>query len=142
MENNLVVKIAVGVFLGMAAWTYRSDLGSAALYIICAMIALYVLIYIYRAVMTPIKETLEARRIGALVSELTNCGLLEQPLAGAAREGLGRFYYESTRNQLADLLSVIKLKRSKKEDSSHEENQVKLILAEAIDDFKQSYSQS
>lgn len=141
MENNLVVKIAVGVFLGMAAWTYRSDLGSALFYIVCAMIGLYVLIYAYSAVMTPIKEILEARRISALTSELSNFGLLEQPLIGAAREGLGLFYYKTTRNELSDLLSKIKLKRSKDEDCSHEESQVKLLLAEAIDDFKKSYDQ-
>jgi hypothetical protein len=142
MENNLVLKIAVGVFLGMAAWTYRSDLGTAAFYIVCAMIALYVLIYIYRAVTTPIKEALETRRIAALVSELADCGLLENSLVGAACEGLGRFYYESTRKELSDLLSTIKSKRSREEDSSSEESQVRLLLTDAIDDFKQSYGQS
>ena len=142
MENNLVLKIAAGVFLGMAAWTYRSDLGTAALYIVLAMIALYVLIWIYRAVTTPIKEALETRRIEALVTELADCGLVENSLVRAACEGLGRFYYESTLKEISDLLSTIKLKRSRDEDSAHEENQVKLLLIEVIDDFKQSYRQS
>jgi asparagine N-glycosylation enzyme membrane subunit Stt3 len=55
MENNLILKIATGVFLGIAAWTYRSQLGDAAIYAVVIAVALFLLIYLYRLISSPIK---------------------------------------------------------------------------------------
>jgi type III secretory pathway component EscR len=131
--------MAAGVFLGMAAWTNREEIGNVALYGVIILITLLVIVYIYSAVSTPIKDSIVERQVGLLIVELNKHGLLEDKFVGAALEGLKRFYYESTRNELAELLDSIKKKRSNQESCSVEENRVSELLVEIIDDFKQAF---
>ncbi|PIT71193.1 hypothetical protein [Limnohabitans sp. B9-3] len=63
MGNDLIWKIAVGVFLGMAAWTYRADLGTMALYAVGIFIALAVVFFCYQAIANPIKNRLKEQSI-------------------------------------------------------------------------------
>lgn len=62
MGNDLIFKIAVGVFLGMAAWTYRADLGTLTLYGIGFFIAVFVAMWCYQIVAAPIKDKLKERQ--------------------------------------------------------------------------------
>jgi flagellar biosynthesis protein FliP len=139
MENNLILKIAAGVFLGIAAWTYRSELGDAAIYMAVIAIALFLLIYLYRLISSPIKTAIQERSVDALVQDFYKNGLIERSLVGAAQEGLKRFYYEQTRTDLARLMASIKEKRKNQIATDVEEQKIQDLLLEIVDDFKHSY---
>jgi hypothetical protein len=139
MENNLILKIATGVFLGIAAWTYRSQLGDVAIYAAVIAFALFLLISLYRQISSPIKTAIQERGVDALVQELYKNGLIERSLVGAAQEGLKRFYYEQTRTDLMKLLDLIKEKRKDDICTDAEEQKVHALLCEIVDDFKHSY---
>lgn len=142
MQNNLITKIAVGVFLGIAAWTNRAELGNIAFYALVVVIAFVVIVYVYRSITTPIKNLINEHQIDALVVELHKNGFLKDQLTGAAREGLNRFYYEATRRELAELLNLVKIKRSHEQLCDVEEQRIDKLLLEIIEDFKHRYRQS
>ncbi len=137
MEKISVFKIAVGVFLGMAAWTHRSELGGVAIYLLGIVFALFVLIYFYRLITNSIKTGIHERRVDVLVLELHKHGLIEQSLVGAAQAGLKRFYYEQTCTELTGLLDSIKRKRKQEYSAELDEQKVRDLLAEVVEDFKQ-----
>ena len=137
--NNIIFKVAIGVFLGISAWTNRAELGNVAFYGAMILIALFVTIYIYHSITTPIKQFISERQIASLVVELNKLGFLENILVGAAREGLNRFYFEATRKELIELLNQIKTKRSHELPCNIEEQRISELLSEIINDFKHSY---
>lgn len=85
MGNDLIFKIAVGVFLGMAAWTYRADLGTMALYAVGLFIVAFVVVWCYQSVAEPIKAILKERKINQLVNELLSHKLIDAHHDGALR---------------------------------------------------------
>ena len=129
MGNDLVVKIAVGVFLGMAAWTNRAELGNVAFYLACICVAIYV-------IANPIKENIKANAIKKLVRELHEQSLIETHHEGALNLGLQNAFTDDDFNSLLHLLDDLKRDLRNGNDGNYYKSQITQITAEIVEDFK------
>jgi hypothetical protein len=138
MGNDLIWKIAVGVFLGMAAWTHRADLGTMALYAVGFFIVAFVGVWCYQSLAEPIKATLKERKINQLVSELLKHNLIDVHHDGALRLGLiSAIFDEDYMNLVANLNNYRRDLRNG-EEGNYFKNQIHKIVVEVVENFKQS----
>lgn len=136
MGNDLVFKIAVGVFLGMAAWTNRAELGNVVFYLACICVAIYVVANGYEAIATPIKENIKAKAIKKLVRELLEQCLIETHHEGALNLGLQNAFTDDDFNSLLHLLDDFKRDLRNGNDGSYYKSQIAKITSEIVEDFK------
>ncbi len=142
MGNDLIWKIAVGVFLGMAAWTHRADLGTialqVALYAVGFFVVAYVVVWCYQSVAEPIKATLKERKINQLVNELLSLNLIDAHHEGALRLGLINEIFDNDYMNLVANLNNFKRDLRNDEEGSYFKNEIQKIVAEIVENFKQS----
>jgi hypothetical protein len=138
MGNDLIFKVAVGVFLGMAAWTYRADLGTMVLYAIGFFIFAYVVVWCYQSVAEPIKEALKERKINQLVNQLVSHRLIDANHEGALRLGLFNAFTDNDYTNILANLENFKRDLRNGESGDYFKNQIHLLVSEVVEDFKQS----
>ncbi len=142
MGNDLIWKIAVGVFLGMAAWTYRADLGTMALYAVGFFIALAVVFFCYQAIANPIKNRLKEQSIKNLVSELLQHELIDSHHEGALCLGLENAFSDEDFNSLSRHLENFKKDLRNGESGAFYKLQIGKISLEIVEEFKLRSNQS
>lgn len=138
MGNYLIFKIAVGVFLGMAAWTYRADLGTLTLYAIGFFIAAFVAMWCYQIVAAPIKDKLKERKINKLVKQLVSHNLINVNHESALCLGLFNSYAYDEHTTLQEYLENFKRDLSNGGSGDYFKNQINKLALEVVNDFKQS----
>ena len=138
MGNDLIFKVAVGVFLGMAAWTYRADLGTMALYAIGFFIFAYVVVWCYQSVSEPIKDALKERKINQLVNQLVIHSLIDANHEGALRLGLFNAFTDNDYTNILANLENFKRDLRNGESGDYFKNQIHSLISEVVEDFKQS----
>ena len=138
MENNLIFKIAVGVFLGMAAWTYRADIGTLFLYLIILIIGALFVFWIYKLITDPIKLKVKEKSIEKLVNELVSLNLLVPKTEGALTLGLLNAFSDDDFKSIFAILDDYKREQKNGESGEYYKIQLKKITDEVIEDFKQS----
>jgi hypothetical protein len=138
MGNDLIFKIAVGVFLGMAAWTYRADLGTMALYAIGFFIVAFVVVWCYQSVAEPIKAILKERKINQLVNELLSHNLIYPHHDGALRLGLIHAFFDDDYKNLVANLNNFKRDLRNGEEGNYFKNEIQKIVEDVVENFKQS----
>ena len=138
MGNDLIFKIAVGVFLGMAAWTYRADLGTMALYAIGFFIVAFVVVWCYQSVAEPIKAILKERKINQLVNELLSHNLIYLHHDGALRLGLIDAFFDDDYKNLVANLNNFKRDLRNGEEGNYFKNEILKIVEDVVENFKQS----
>lgn len=137
MGNDLIWKIAVGVFLGMAAWTYRADLGTMALYAVGIFFA-FALVYVcYQAIANPIKRSVKQKAIKNLVRELLEHDLIDVHHEGALCLGLEDAFSDVDFNSLVHLLDDFKRDVRNGNNGSYFKSQISQISFEIVENFKQ-----
>jgi len=136
MGNDLVFKIAIGVFLGMAAWTSRAELGAVAFYIVCIFIATVAVATIYNVIANPIKKTIKNKAIERLVRELHEQSLIATHLEGALNLGLQKAFTDDDFNSLLHLLDDFKRDLRNGNEGSYYKFQILKITSEIVEDFK------
>jgi mevalonate kinase len=140
MGNDLIFKIAVGVFLGMAAWTNRAELGNVAFYLAVICVAIYAVVNGYEAIATPIKENIKAKAIKKLVRELLEHDLIDSHHEGALCLGLENEFSDVDFNSLVHLLDDFKRDIRNGNDGSYFKSQISQLSFEIIENFKQKGS--
>jgi len=138
MGNNLVFKIALGVFLGMAAWTYRADIGTIFLYLIIFVIGALIVFWIYKLITDPIKLKVKEQSIEKLVTELISLNLLVPKTEGALSLGLLNAFSDDDFKSILAILDDYKKDQKNGASGEYYKIQLKKITDEVIDDFKQS----
>ena len=138
MGNDLIFKIAVGVFLGMAAWTYRADLGTMALYAVGLFIFAFVVVWCYQSVAEPIKAILKERKINQLVNELLSHSLIDTHHDGALRLGLVNAFFDDDYKNLVANLNNYKRDLRNGEEGNYFKNEIQKIVEDVVENFKQS----
>ncbi len=138
MGNDLIFKIAVGVFLGMAAWTNRAELGTMALYAVGFVIVAFVVVWCYQSVAEPIKAILKERKINQLVNELLSHKLIDAHHDGALRLGLIDAIFDDDYKNLVANLNNFKRDLRNGEEGKYFKNEIQKIDAEIVENFKQS----
>lgn len=138
MGINLVLKIAVGVFLGMAAWTYRADIGTIFLYLIILIIGALIVFWIYKLITDPIKLKVKEKSIEKLVNELVSLNLLVPKTEGALTLGLLNAFSDDDFKSIFAILDDYKREQKNGESGEYYKIQLKKITDEVIEDFKQS----
>jgi hypothetical protein len=138
MENNLIFKIAVGVFLGMAAWTYRADIGTLFLYLIILIIGALIVFWIYKLITDPIKLKVKEKSIEKLVNELVSLNLLVPKTEEALTLGLLNAFSNDDFKSIFAILDDYKREQKNGESGEYYKIQLKKITDEVIEDFKQS----
>ncbi len=138
MGNDLIFKIAVGVFLGMAAWTYRADLGDMALYAVGFFIIAFVVVWCYQSVAAPIKDKLKERKIHQLVKQLLNYSLVDSNHEGALCLGLCNAFNEDEYMNLLANLNNFKRDLRNGESGDYFKTQIHTLVLKIVEDFKQS----
>ncbi len=136
MGNDLVFKIAVGVFLGMGAWTYRSDLGTMALYGVGIILILFAIYMCYLAIANPIKNTFKEQAISKLVFELDDHKLIDSNLMGALTMGLQNADSDDDFQSLTRSLEEYKRDLRNGENGSFYKSQIATLTAEIVEEFK------
>jgi hypothetical protein len=138
MGSNLVFKIALGVFLGMAAWTYRADIGTIFLYLIIFVIGALIVFWIYKLITDPIKLKVKEKSIEKLVNELISLNLLVPKTEGALSLGLLNAFSDDDFKSILAILDDYKKDQKNGASGEYYKIQLKKITDEVIDDFKQS----
>jgi hypothetical protein len=138
MGSNLVFKIALGVFLGMAAWTYRADIGTIFLYLIIFVIGALIVFWIYKLITDPIKLKVKEQSIEKLVTELISLNLLVPKTEGALSLGLLNAFSDDDFKSILAILDDYKKDQKNGASGEYYKIQLKKITDEVIDDFKQS----
>ena len=138
MGINLVLKIAVGVFLGMAAWTYRADIGTIFLYLIIFIIGALIVFWIYKLITDPIKLKVKEKSIEKLVDELISLNLLVPKTEGALSLGLLNAFSDDDFKSILAILDDYKREQKNGTSGEYYKIQLKKITDEVIEDFKQS----
>jgi hypothetical protein len=138
MGINLVLKIAVGVFLGMAAWTYRADIGTIFLYLIILIIGALIVFWIYKLITDPIKLKVKEKSIEKLVNELVSLNLLVPKTEVALTLGLLNAFSDDDFKSIFAILDDYKREQKNGESGEYYKIQLKKITDEVIEDFKQS----
>ena len=138
MGSNLVFKIALGVFLGMAAWTYRADIGTIFLYLIIFVIGALIVFWIYKLITDPIKLKVKEKSIEKLVNELISLNLLVPKTEGALTLGLLNAFSDDDFKSILAILDDYKKDQKNGASGEYYKIQLKKITDEVIDDFKQS----
>lgn len=138
MENNLIFKIAVGVFLGMAAWTYRADIGTLFLYLIILIIGALIVFWIYKLITDPIKLKVKEKSIEKLVNELVSLNLLVPKTEEALTLGLLNAFSNDDFKSIFAILDDYKREQKNGESGEYYKIQLKKITDEVIEDFKHS----
>lgn len=138
MGNDLIFKIAVGVFLGMGAWTYRADLGTMALYAVGFFIVAFVLVWCYQSVAEPINTILKERKINQLVNELLSQNLIDAHHDGALRLGLVNAFFDDEYKNLVANLNNYKRDLRNGEHGNYFKNEIQKIVIDVVENFKQS----
>ncbi len=138
MGNDLIFKIAVGVFLGMAAWTYRADLGTMTLYAVGFLIFAFVVVWCYQSVAEPIKAFLKSRKINQLVNELLSHNLIDAHHDSALRLGLISAFFDEDYINLVANLNNYKRDLRNGEEGNYFKNEIQKIAVEVVENFKQS----
>lgn len=138
MGNDLIFKIAIGVFLGMAAWTYRADLGTMALYAVGFFIVAFVLVWCYQSVAEPINTILKERKINQLVNELLSQNLIDAHHDGALRLGLVNAFFDDEFKNLVANLNNYKRDLRNGEHGNYFKNEIQKIVIDVVENFKQS----
>ena len=138
MENNLIFKIAVGVFLGMAAWTYRADIGTLFLYLIILIIGALIVFWIYKLITDPIKLKVKEKSIEKLVNELVSLNLLVPKTEEALTLGLLNAFSNDDFKSIFAILDDYKREQKNGESGEYYKIQLKKLTDEVIEDFKQS----
>ena len=136
MGNDLIFKIAVGVFLGMGAWTYRSDLGTMALYGVGIIVVCFIVFMCYQAIANPIKNTIKERAITKLVFELDDHKLIDSNLMGALTLGLQNAFSDDDFKSLTRSFEEFKRDIRNGESGSFYKSQIATLTAEIVEDFK------
>ncbi len=138
MGNDLIFKIAVGVFLGMAAWTYRSDLGTMALYAVGLFIVAFVVVWCYQSLAEPIKAIVKERKINQLVNELLSHNLIDARHDGALRLGLIDAFFDDDYKNLVANLNNFKRDLRNGEEGNYFKKEIQKIVEDVVENFKQS----
>lgn len=138
MQFDMIMKIALGVFLGMAAWTYRADIGTISLYFFGFFILAYIFIWCYRAIEEPITVKLRERKVEILISELQNQNLIEHQIVSALRFGLINNFFDEDFNLIS--ISLTEFKKDLQNGGSGDlyKGQILKIVNEVVERFKQS----
>lgn len=138
MENNLILKIALGVFLGMAAWTYRADLGLFFIYGIVLLIGALILYWCYQLISNPIKLNAKEKEIELLTAELLSLDLIASQTVGALSLGLISAFSDDDFRSIAHYLEEYKKNKRNGESGEYYKSQIATITKEIIEDFKQT----
>lgn len=142
MGNDLIFKIAVGVFLGIAAWANRANLGEIALYILGFFIIAFFVVACYQAVSNFIKQKLREQRINRLVDELLGFHLIDSHQQGALSIGLIRAFTEDDFNSLSWLIEEHRRDLRNGGCGEFSQERVSQLVIEIVDSFKQSSTHS
>lgn len=138
MENNLILKIAVGIFLGMAAWTYRTDIGMFFIYGIAVFIGTLVLFGIYQLIAHPIKLNAKKKEIDQLTAELLSLDMIASQTVGALSLGLLSSFADDDYKSIVLYLEDYKKEKRNGDSGEYYKAQISRIAKEIIEDFKQS----
>lgn len=138
MENNLIFKIAIGVFLGMAAWTYRADIGMFFIYGIAVFIGALVLFGIYQLFANPIKLNAKKKEIDQLTAELLSLDMIASQTVGALSIGLLSSFADDDYKSIVLYLEDYKKEKRNGDSGEYYKTQISRIANQIIEDFKQS----
>lgn len=138
MENNLILKIAIGFFLGMAAWTYRADIGMFFIYGIAVFIGALVLFGIYQIIANPIKLNAKKKEIDQLTAELLSFDMIATQTVGALSLGLLSSFADDDYKSIVLYLEDYKKEKRNGDSGEYYKTQISRIANQIIEDFKQS----
>ena len=142
MGNDFIFKIAVGVFLGIAAWTNRANLGTIVLYVLGFFIIAFLAVVCYQAVSNPIKLKLRELRINRLVNELLSQHLIDSNHQSALSLGLSHAFTEDDFNSLSWLVNDHRRDLLNGGNGEFYKGQINELVIEIVDSFKQSSTHS
>ena len=133
---KLVLKIALGVFLGLAAWTYRADLGSLFLLLVFFAISISIIVWLFKSISVFLEKKKLIQSAKELTTEIVKLGLVDSNLENALFYGLQvQIEYEGF-NTLSNHLKKYKTSLKNSEDDEYEKMQIVELVNEAINDFK------
>ena len=132
----MVLKIALGVFLGLAAWTYRADLGSLFLLLVFFAISISIIVWLFKSISVFLEKKKLIQSAKELTTEIVKLGLVDSNLENALFYGLQvQIEYEGF-NTLSNHLKKYKTSLKNSEDDEYEKMQIVELVNEAINDFK------
>lgn len=134
----MILKIAFGVFLGMAAWTYRADIGVMFLYTVMLFIGALIVFWCYQLIANPIKMSAKEKEIKKLTDELMSLDLIETQSVGALTLGLMKTPLDDDFKSINAILIDYKKERRNGEDGDFYKSQIKKTTDSVVENFKQS----
>jgi hypothetical protein len=134
----VILKIAFGVFLGMAAWTYRADIGVMFLYTVMLFIGALIVFWCYQLIANPIKMSTKEKEIKKLTDELMSLDLIETQSVGALTLGLMKTPLDDDFKSINAILIDYKKERRNGEDGDFYKSQIKKTTDSVVENFKQS----
>ncbi len=134
----MILKIAFGVFLGMAAWTYRADIGVMFLYTVMLFIGALIVFWCYQLIANPIKMSAKEKEIKKLTDELMSLDLIETQSVGALTLGLMKTPLDDDFKSINAILIDYKKERRNGEDGDFYKSQIKKTTDSVVENFKQN----
>lgn len=131
----MVLKIALGVFLGLAAWTYRADLGSVFLLLFFVALAIALILWFVKSLYGYYSKLKFIQSAKNLASEIVQLGLVEISMEKALFLGLQNqteydFFILNAR------LKDYKISLLNDDEDEFQKTELIRIANEAIEDFK------
>ena len=131
----MVLQIALGVFLGLAAWTYRADLGSVFLLLFFVALAVALILWFVKSLYGYYAKLKFIQSAKKLASEIVQLGLVEISMEKALFLGLQNqteydFFILNAR------LKDYKISLLNNEEDEFQKIELIRIANEAIEDFK------
>ncbi len=138
MEKNLILKIAIGIFLGLTAWTYRADIGMFFIYSIAVFVSALILFGCYQLIANPIKLSAKEKAIDQLTAELLNLDLIDSQNVGALSLGLLNAFTDDDYKSIIQYLDDYKKDKRNGQSGEYYKSQIARITSEIIEQFKQT----
>ena len=133
----MVLQIALGVFLGLAAWTYRADLGSVFLFLLFSALFILLIVWFFKSLYSLYKKLKLSQSAKKLASEIVQLGLVDASLEKALFYGLKiQSEHEDVFFILSSRLQEYKIALLNDDEDNFHKMQILKSANEAIEGFK------
>ena len=133
----MVLQIALGVFLGLAAWTYRADLGSVFLFLLFSALVILLIVWFFKSLYAYYEKLKLSQSAKKLASEIVQLGLVDASLEKALFYGLKiQSEHEDVFYILSSRLQEYKIALLNDDEDNFHKMQILKSANEAIEGFK------
>ncbi len=132
----MILKVAVGVFLGLAAWTYASSIFGLLIALLGLILVALLAYWIYKLISNPIKNKMRQKSINEIFDELVSLSIVDKKIHGALSLGLLEKNYESNFNLLEHYLQKFKAEIRNGGNGKYYKDEILNLTNEIVAEFK------